>query len=100
MVIAQIIGVNIQLYFNCRFLKISISTFLKHQIYSITFFILLASISKLPFFTVDTALLNFILSGVFYTLLVIIGVLIFPKVFGTTRDEIKTIFQKTTGLKH
>ena len=94
MVIVQIIGVNIQLYFNCKFLKIPMDGFLKHQFYSILFFVILAFISTVPLFSMDKALPNFIISGAFYTLLVIIGGLVFPKIFATSRTEIRTILQK------
>ena len=39
--------------------------------------------------SLDSPLYEFLVSGVVYTLLTIIGVYIFPQVFSTTRDEIK-----------
>lgn len=97
-VIVQIIAVNIQLYFNCKFLKISITPFLKHQLYSVVFFVALAFISKVSLFSIDQILLNFIFSGAFYTLLVMIGGFIFPTIFATTRDEIRALFFRNKRL--
>lgn len=94
MVIIQIIGVNIQLYFNGRFLKIPIASFLWHQLYSVGFFLILAFVcTLLSVFTVKP-LVNLLLFGTFYTLLVIIGTLMFPQIFATSREEIKALFQK------
>jgi len=97
-VIVQIIAVNLQLYFNCKFLEISITPFLKHQLYSVVFFVALAFISKVSLFSIDQVLLNFIFSSAFYTLLVIIGGLIFPTIFATTRDEIRALFFRNKRL--
>lgn len=89
MVIAQIVGVNIQLYFNCKFLYISIWYFIKHQLYSILFFTACAFVSQNIFFKVDSTVLEFFIVGCVYTLLVTIGGLIFPKIFAVTLSEIK-----------
>lgn len=98
LLITAIISVNIQLYFNCKFLKISITPFLKHQFYSVVFFVILAFISTIPIFSIDKPLLNFIVSGIFYTLLVIIGGFIFPTIFATTRSEIRALFFRNKRL--
>ncbi|MHB8099933.1 MAG: lipopolysaccharide biosynthesis protein [Sulfuricurvum sp.] len=99
MVIVQIIAVNIQLYFNGKFLKISIVPFLKHQCYSIVFFTILAFTSTASIFTTDHVLLNFVSSGIIYTLLVILGTLIFPTIFATSKNEIKGLWFKKKGTK-
>lgn len=94
MVIAQIVGVNIQLYFNCKFLNISMSYFVKHQFYSVLFFIGCAFLVQNISFEIDNTLLKFIFSGIIYTLLVTIGTLVFPNIFAVTHSEIKNIFLK------
>lgn len=97
MLIGQIITVNIQLYFNAKFLGMNLKYFIWHQIYSLLFFTLLAFISStiiLP----HSPLLNFLLSGFIYTVFVIIFIYIFPQVFATTREEIKIIFQKVVNV--
>ena len=100
MVVIQFIGVNLQLYFNVKFLNISLKPFLFHQLYSVVFFTVLAfsagSIVKL-----DSPLGEFLLSGVFYTLLVIIFTYFVPQVFASKKEEINyyvhTIAQKVKG---
>lgn len=89
MVISQIIGVNIQLYFNCKFLNISMGYFIKHQFYAMLFFIICAFLSQNLFFKVDSIVGEFFILGFVYTLLVTIGGLIFPKIFAVTLSEIK-----------
>ncbi len=84
MVIVQFIGVNIQLYFNTKFLNLDFKYFLKHQLISILFF------TAIGFLSYEVS--NFILSGTIYTLWVIIFSYIFPQIFATSREEIETIF--------
>jgi O-antigen/teichoic acid export membrane protein len=88
MIISQFIGVNIQLYFNSKFLHMDMKHFVLHQLYSVFFFVVLAYIPVVVI-SLDSPLYEFLVSGVVYTLLTIIGVYIFPQVFSTTRDEIK-----------
>jgi len=83
-VIVQFIGVNIQLYFNTKFLNLDFKYFLKHQLISILFFTAIGFLSY--------GVSNFILSGTIYTLWVIIFSYIFPQIFATSREEIETIF--------
>jgi O-antigen/teichoic acid export membrane protein len=97
MLIGQIIGVNIQLYFNAKFLGMNIRYFLWHQVYSLLFFTLLAFIAC-NIVTIPNHLLNFLLSGFIYTIFVIISAYILPHVFATTREEIKIIFQKVVNV--
>jgi O-antigen/teichoic acid export membrane protein len=88
LILAQLIGVIIQLYFNSKFLKFSFRNILWHQVYSVIFFVFLAYIStKVLYF--DSSLVTFLVSGVLYTALVIVFTYIFPKVFVTNRKEIR-----------
>jgi O-antigen/teichoic acid export membrane protein len=84
MVIVQFIGVNIQLYFNTKFLDLDFKYFLKHQFLSLLFFITIGVISS--------RVSNFIISGIIYSLWVIIFSYIFPQIFAISREEIETIF--------
>lgn len=93
MVLVQIISVTIQLYFNCKFLNISMRYFLKHQLYSISFFIVCAFLTQKFFLKVDSIVLEFFILGCVYTLLVIIGGLLIPKLFAVTLNEIKQEFR-------
>ena len=88
MILAQIIGVNIQLYFNGKFLKFKIQHFIFHQVYTIAFFYILAYVSSHLIYNFSP-LINLLASGMLYTSLVIIFGYIFPQVFSTSRQEIK-----------
>ena len=89
MVLVQIIGQNIRLWFNARFLNISFTKLLGHQLLSILIIGCAAGLSTHVFNSViDNIYLSVTLSGGFYILL-IVGILYFyPRLFSTTRDEI------------
>jgi len=93
MILGQVIGVNIQLYYNAKFLRFNMMRFISHQIYSILFFVVLAYISTHIFSCVSNVL-YFLISGILYTIFVIIWVCIFPQIFATNRNEIKNMFNK------
>ena len=88
MIIFNFITVNIQLYFNSKFLHMDMKYYLSHQVYSVFFFVVLAYISTV-IVSLDSPLYEFLVAGVVYTLFAIIGGDTFPQVFSTTRDEIK-----------
>jgi O-antigen/teichoic acid export membrane protein len=82
MVVSQLIGTNIQLFLNSRFLDMSFGYLLKHQFFSVLFFI---SISfAVSFIEVSSTLYSFIFAGVIYTILTIVGILFFPKLFSVS----------------
>ena len=97
MIIGQALGVNIQLYFNAKFLNFKMKLFVWHQIYSILFFIVLAYISS-SIFEFDSDLVYFLVSGLLYTGFVIICVYVFPQVFATSKDEIKQNLLRLKGV--
>ena len=88
MILAQIIGVNIQLYLNAKFLDFKMKRFIYHQLYSILFFAIFAYIST-KIVSLESNILEFLISGLLYTILVIIFSFIFPEVFATTREDIR-----------
>ncbi len=94
MLITQLIGVTIQLYFNTTFLKTKISPFLFHQIYSFLFILIVAFASVTLASSIQTPWINLAVCAVFYTVLTIIGGIVFPQIFATSRGEIKTLFSK------
>lgn len=96
-VLTQFIGVTIQLYYNAKFLKLDLKYFLLHQIGSLFFFILIAFVAT-HIISVQTPLTSFLISGFIYTVLVIIFGYIFPSVFATTHDEIKTTLTKVLNV--
>lgn len=89
MVLIQIIGVNIQLYYNVKYLDMTLSPFIKHQVYVMLFFVLLAWLSSVSTFAILTPLWNFLCTGIIYTVLVLIGGILFPQIFSTSREELK-----------
>lgn len=93
MILIQFVGVNIQLYFNAKLLQLDMKHFIWHQIYSVVFFVSLAIIPLL-IISSNSALIEFLVSGILYTGLAIIFSYIFPQVFATTKDEIKINLQK------
>ena len=88
MIIGQLIGVNIQLYFNAKLLDFKMKYFLYHQAYAILFFIALAIVSSniLEFLS---PMADLMFSGFFYTILVVMSTYIFPQVFSTSRGKIR-----------
>jgi hypothetical protein len=97
MIIIQFIGVNIQLYFNSKLLKLDIKYFIWHQLHSILFFVIIAMLLK-GFISFNSILLEFLINGILYTILVIILAYIFPQVFAITRDEIKNISRRIISV--
>ncbi len=94
MIIGQAIGTSIQLYFNAKFLDFKVNYFFKHQLGVLLFFILPAAVSSVLFSSVSSNLLSFLLSGVSYTLFVIILAYFIPQVFAITREEYLQIFKR------
>jgi O-antigen/teichoic acid export membrane protein len=88
MVLLQLVAVNVQLYFNVKFLNLKFLSYIKHQLFALMFFVLIAvcSVSISPEFSSD--LLNVLFSGFLYALLVMVGVYLLPSVFSTSRNEL------------
>ena len=93
LVIVQFIGVNVQLFYNANFLKFRFLNYFLHQIISVTFFIAISFIAKLfidrILFMKDHILINFITSGLLYSIIVSISCFYFPMIFGLKKDDIK-----------
>ncbi|MGC9065446.1 MAG: lipopolysaccharide biosynthesis protein [Candidatus Ratteibacteria bacterium] len=91
MILLQFLLVNVQLFFNTKFLNISFLRYLGHQILIILVFGLFALIAR--FFTQFLAdknfIAGFILSGAAYTILVGIFAFYFPRIFGLYRQDIQ-----------
>lgn len=93
MILTQLLGVTIQLYYNAKFLELDMKYFIFHQFYSLLSFVLLAFISSNIILT-DIPIPAFIFSGFLYTVLVIILAFIFPQIFAITKDEINIHLKK------
>ena len=93
MIIGQIIGTNIQLYLNSKYLGFNMKYFILHQVYAVLLFVLIAYISSyIVNFTSEIT--SFLISGGIYTVLVIIFSYIFPQIFATSRVEINSLVVK------
>jgi O-antigen/teichoic acid export membrane protein len=90
MVIVQFVGVNLQLWFICRFLRLPFRYFLIHQLYSV---LLLAGLAWLSAAAVDlmvkNTLVSFVISGAIYTLGCVSLVFLLPSIAGMTRAELR-----------
>ena len=96
MVLVQIISVNIQVFYNTKYLKISFLPFVKHQIYTIVFFSMFAFLSYLVSNNLESHLWSFLISGAMYSILVIVGIFYFPQVMALKKDE---LFKNLRQLK-
>jgi len=92
MVALQFIGVNIQLLFNARLLKLHFWRYVSHQFVSVGCLLGVAAISM---FVVDKGIgfhdkviLSFVLAGILYTLMVMILAYAQPIIFGLTKQDI------------
>jgi O-antigen/teichoic acid export membrane protein len=91
MLISQIIGVNIQLFFNVIWLKLNFKSFVIHQVCSVAFFIIIAFLSTNILEYSTNLMVDFVVSGVLYTLLVFIGIILFPSVIKSNRTELNKL---------
>lgn len=93
MILQQFLGVNVQLYFNAKFLGLSFMFFLKHQILSIGMFVFTALLSSAVVsqvvFLKEILLVNFVSSGILYSLLVLLMFLKFPEIFGLNVQDVE-----------
>lgn len=91
MVLINILGVNVQLYFCARLLGLNFNRYLMHQftcVLSLCAVGILASYSVDYFLNSDGVLLSFLLSGFIYTLLVIGLGYALPQTFGVRREDL------------
>ena len=92
MVGIQLIGVNIQLWYNSKYLKIKYSKLLIHQLVIIALFITIATVIKYSFEVfVWGEVVKFLLTGILYTIGVIICVVLAPNLIGLSRSELNGI---------
>ena len=98
MVLFNITCVNVQLYFNSKYLKFSFKRYLGHQIVSVVSLLTFAAVftfmvdRKLGLY--DKTVYSFLLAGVLYTLAVIAFPYYLPVVFGLKKQDIQTIVNR------
>ena len=96
MVLIQFLAVNVQLFFNTRMLKLNYFHYLGHQIVCV---VSLASIAYCTSYIIDAIMTpssiikNFILSGVIYTIFVMITVWKIPVLFGLQSTDINRLLE-------
>ena len=89
MVLLQIIGVNIQMWHNTKYLKINMLKFIIQQILPVFSFIIIGFASK--FFVsefLEAGILSLICSGILYISSTLIVLYSWPGLISTTRKEI------------
>jgi len=99
MILIQIISVNIQLFFNVKKLMLKFRKFVAHQIYTIVFFCSVATLSALLVGNNFSIEASFLVHGLSYTLLAIIGLFVFPVIIGTSRSELHGLVMRVVNRK-
>ena len=80
MVVVQFLSVNVQLYYNSKYLNVRWLEYLYHQLISISMFTFVAYITKFSIY--EDRFANFFFSGFIYSLICLLLLLFFPKLFG------------------
>lgn len=96
MILIQFIQVNVQLYFNSRFLKLSFRKYFTHQLVCISSLLLLAflSLKAVDYLHIPSNIVIIILlSGIIYSLAVAALTYFVPSLFGLTRKDLSSFFQ-------
>ncbi|TAN45255.1 MAG: hypothetical protein EPN22_04480 [Nitrospirae bacterium] len=98
MVLMQFVGINVQIYFNTKLLKLPFYKYFIHQFASVGF---LLAIALAAAFLADGPLgfgrmpvAGFLLSGVLYTLMTFCMVCGVPALFGLKRSDIRSVFAR------
>jgi len=90
-VVIQFIAVNIQLWLNCRTLELSFRKYLSHQIIVPGTLVILAYISSTTISgRFENMILEFLLNGVFYTFLVAVILISYPRMVAMSRTDLFT----------
>jgi len=95
MVLLQFIAINVQLYFNSKYLKFSFKRYLGHQIFSVGCLLTVAFLATIGVDRVlgfrEAIIPSFLLAGFFYTIMVIGLFYCLPIIFGLKRQDIEWI---------
>jgi len=96
MVLIQVVGINVGLYFISKFLKLSLWKYLAHQIVCVGCLLLLAFVSLKAVDYLHISLnivMNFLLNGIIYSISVAGLTYFVPALFGLTRRDIRSLCQ-------
>jgi len=96
MVVINIIGVNVQLYFNTKIFRFSYWYYLVHQVLCILVFTSLAALSTygVRLIFMNQAVSGFLFSGIIYTSSTIALVFLVPGMFGVNKKEVMSVMQE------
>jgi O-antigen/teichoic acid export membrane protein len=93
MVILNFVWVNVQLYFNAKFLNLRFWRYVGHQVLSLACLLILASCAV---FAVDHlvgsgdhVIMGFLFAGIVYTIMVIAATFLQPAIFGISRRDVQ-----------
>jgi len=95
MVALQLVAVNVQLYLNARLLGLKFWRYVGHQVASMSAFLTLALLAGLAVDSVlrisDIVIVNFVSSGIVYSILVAGLLMVFPTIFGLNGDDMRSL---------
>lgn len=94
-VVLQVIAVNVQLYFNSKFLKLAFWKYFGHQI-AVVGCLLLAALAagscvEMVSLLRGNVILSFLISGVLYTSITALTVYYMPIVVGLSKDDVRDV---------
>jgi O-antigen/teichoic acid export membrane protein len=105
MVVIQVAAINVQLYFNAKFLGLRFWRYVGHQFVSVGCLLVLALAARLLVERMGLfqggLIMSFLLSGVIYSVMVILMAYSQPVIFGVTRQDIHHLLRmvgEQTGL--
>lgn len=92
MVLLQIVSVNVLLYYNCKFLNLGFFVFFKNQV--LVIILLYIGIALTSYFLSDfhSLMLTLLINGVIYFFYTVTLFLLFPALFGFSRQEIASFY--------
>jgi O-antigen/teichoic acid export membrane protein len=97
MVIVQFLGVNVHLYFNCRFLKLNFWRYMGHQVLSVFILLVFSAFASLVVDNLsilqNKIIVRFLLSGMLYSTMVMGLLYYMPLLFGLERKDISSVLR-------
>lgn len=96
----QFLHVNVQLYYNSKFLKMNFYKYFFHQIIIVVIFLSIALSVKILFdsFIDFNILVRIFLSGILYVIITFFGVILLPRLFGLLKKDILILKNRLKGL--
>lgn len=96
-VILQFIAVNVQLYFNSKFLRLSFWKYFWHQLSVVMIMVVVAAITVFlvdkGFMMQEKIISGFLLAGLLYSAIIMIFAYCAPDIFGVKKEEIKNMLR-------